>query len=276
MLFLPFRADLEHFRFPWLTLLIALACVVVLIVQQQSDVRFLVAAEDFCRDRGPALWRMTMRRVGEDPSPAGCLRHMVKLDAAPDPERRLHALAARGRPLAGLDGRADRDYKYSVLAARFHRFEALVPRRVTPDLWYVPGSWDPWHMLTSVFAHADWGHLVGNLVFFFAFAASVEVLLGTLVYLLVFLGLALGTGVFYSLSMLGWPDAPPTLGLSGVVMGMMGLFAALVPGGRIRTLVWFLLFLRVVSIPAWVLVLVYAGLDAWRLFGLGADQGVNL
>jgi membrane associated rhomboid family serine protease len=48
-------------------------------------------------------------------------------------------------------------------------------------------------MLSAAVAHASWSHLIGNLIFFFAFAATIEILLGPLLYIGVLVILALGT-----------------------------------------------------------------------------------
>lgn len=47
------------------------------------------------------------------------------------------------------------------------------------EFWYQPTSWNPIAMITSSLAHADWFHLLGNLVFFLAFAPALETLIGS-------------------------------------------------------------------------------------------------
>ena len=58
------------------------------------------------------------------------------------------------------------------------------------QLWYQPHSWDVWHMITAAFAPVSWGHVTGNLSFFLAFAATVEVILGPTLFGAVILALA--------------------------------------------------------------------------------------
>ncbi len=64
-----------------------------------------------------------------------------------------------------------------------------------------------------------------------------------------------------------------TLGLSGVVMGMMGLFAYLLPKGKIRCYYWVVIFFGSVAIPAWALALWYIGGDIYTLFA-NTNHGV--
>jgi membrane associated rhomboid family serine protease len=73
---------------------------------------------------------------------------------------------------------------------------------------------------------------------------------------------ALASGVHFS-----------TLGLSGVVMGMMGLFAYLLPKGKIRCYYWFIIFFGSVAIPAWALAIWYIGGDIYALFS-STDHGM--
>jgi len=53
-------------------------------------------------------------------------------------------------------------------------------------------------MLDSQFAYADLGHLAGNLLFFFAFAASIEIVLGSIVFAVIAIGLSIITSLAYS------------------------------------------------------------------------------
>ena len=64
-----------------------------------------------------------------------------------------------------------------------------------------------------------------------------------------------------------------TVGLSGVVTGMIGLFAFLLPHGRIRCYYWFVIFIGSVAVPAWALALWYIGGDIYKLFAYD-DHGI--
>lgn len=161
--------------------------------------------------------------------------------------------------------------------AHYRDFSLNAPESLDRKLYYVPSSWNPFTMFTSSLAHGDWWHIVFNLIFFFAFAPALEILIGhSLKYVGVLLLIMLATGVSYSISTIG--SAPvPTLGLSGVVMGMIGLSAFLMPTAHIRTFVWFLWFFKTLYIPAWILALFYIGWDTWDLMAEGnGTGGVNL
>lgn len=122
-------------------------------------------------------------------------------------------------------------------------------------------------------------HIIGNLIFFFAFAAAIETLLGSKLHFIGFMLLvALITDITYSLSILIGSSPPlPSLGLSGVVSGVIGLSGFLMPHARIRTFVWVIIFiLRALPIPAWVLALWFIGWDAYYLMAYSNTGGINL
>ena len=109
---------------------------------------------------------------------------------------------------------------------------------ITESLLYFPDSWNPLTMLSSAMIHADIFHLLGNMIFFLAFAPALELLVGSKIrYLWIMVFICFVVGVSYSVSIvIGGSEAIPTLGFSGVVMGMMGLAAYLMPQARIRVL----------------------------------------
>lgn len=146
------------------------------------------------------------------------------------------------------------------------------------EFWYEPASWNPIAMITASLAHADWFHLLGNLVFFLAFSPALETLIGSkLRYIWIMIFISLVVGVSYSVSILiGNAEPLPTLGLSGVVTGMIGLSAFLMPQARIRVFGWFVVVWKIFYVPAWVLAVIYIGLDAWEMVTAESYHGINV
>jgi hypothetical protein len=99
---------------------------------------------------------------------------------------------------------------------------------------------------TSMFLHASWVHVLGNMWFLFVFGDNVEDYLGHFAYLVFYLlsGLcAMATQVaVYPHSNL------PTVGASGAIAGVLGAYFLLYP--RARVLTWFFVF--VLYLPAWI------------------------
>jgi len=71
-------------------------------------------------------------------------------------------------------------------------------------------------------------------------------------------------------------QALPTVGLSGVVMGMIALFVFFIPWARISCFLWLIVFYRRFALPAWLLASWYIGWDVYALFTREGSTGVNL
>jgi membrane associated rhomboid family serine protease len=120
-------------------------------------------------------------------------------------------------------------------------------------------------ILTAMFMHAGWSHIIGNMVFLWAFGPEVEELMGRRRYLLFYL---LG-GLAASLAQVIASPAStvPNLGASGAIAAVMGAFLVTYPHDRIRSLLVILVFVRVTYLPAALLIGVWALL---QLLSLGA------
>lgn len=149
---------------------------------------------------------------------------------------------------------------------------------LTESLMYYPESWNPLTMITSSLAHGGWFHLLGNMIFFLAFAPALEILLSnSLRYIGIMLFIALVVGVSYSIStLIGNSEPLPSLGFSGIVMGMIGLSAYLMPQARIRVFGWFIVFWKTFYVPAWIIAIFYIGMDSWEMLTANDYGGVNV
>jgi len=110
-------------------------------------------------------------------------------------------------------------------------------------------------------------------IFFAAFAAAVEVMVGTFMFIVAFISISICTGIFSSLSGLASGEHFTTLGLSGVVMGMIGLFAFLLPRGQMLCGYWFLVFIGKIAVPVWALAIYFIGGDIYQLI-TSEDHGM--
>ena len=110
-----------------------------------------------------------------------------------------------------------------------------------------------WTPITSMFLHGGWGHLLGNLLFFWVFGNNVEDSMGRARFLVFYLL----CGVIAAASHVVLdPTSPiPTVGASGAISGVLGAYLILYPHVRVRMLFWFLLFIRVFRVPAWAVLL---------------------
>jgi len=107
-------------------------------------------------------------------------------------------------------------------------------------------------ILTSMFMHAGWIHIIGNMLFFWVFGPEIEDVMGPVRYLIFYLlgGLAATTAQI----LIAPNSTVPNLGASGAIAAVMGAFLITYPRDRIRTILILGWFSRVAFIPAIVLV----------------------
>jgi rhomboid family protein len=118
-------------------------------------------------------------------------------------------------------------------------------------------------LLTSMFLHGSWMHLIGNMWFLWIFGNNVEDSMGRLRFVLFYLitGLAAGAAFVY----FNPTSAMPLVGASGAISGVMGAYLVLYPRARVDTLFFFLIFFRVIPVPAWLI------LGYWFLIQLASS-----
>ena len=107
-------------------------------------------------------------------------------------------------------------------------------------------------LISSMFMHASWMHIIGNMVFLWAFGPAIEDAMGHTRYLFFYLAgglIAMIAQVFADPF-----SAIPCLGASGAIAAVMGAFIVTFPRDRIRALIFFLIFFRVTYIPAVILI----------------------
>lgn len=124
---------------------------------------------------------------------------------------------------------------------RFVRTWSVIPLHITHGQHTIT-------LITSMFMHAGWMHIIGNMVFLWAFGPPIEDAMGRAAYLLFYL-----TGGITSMlaQVVGDPHSTiPCLGASGAIAAVMGAFIVTFPRDRIRTLLFFLIIIRVTYIPA--------------------------
>jgi membrane associated rhomboid family serine protease len=106
-------------------------------------------------------------------------------------------------------------------------------------------------LLTSMFLHGSWMHLLGNMWFLWIFGNNVEDSMGHLRFLAFYLLTGLIAAGAHVISSPGSPV--PTVGASGAISAIMGAYALLYPRARVTTLIVLVIFIRFVALPAWVM-----------------------
>jgi membrane associated rhomboid family serine protease len=126
-----------------------------------------------------------------------------------------------------------------------------VPDSDQPPTWLT--------LLTSMFMHGGLLHILGNMLFLWIFGNNVEDSMGPVKFVAFYL---LG-GLAATAAQVGFsPNEPvPTLGASGAVAAVLGAYALLYPRARVVTLVFIVIFITVIELPAWLVLFGWAVLQ---------------
>ena len=131
-------------------------------------------------------------------------------------------------------------------------YEVLLPRdalnALISNYGVVPAAFAPFTILTSMFLHGSWSHVIGNMWYLWIFGDNVEDRLGhgrfIVFYLLCGFAAAFGQILMDPYSEL------PTIGASGAIAGVMGAYFVLYPHSRVLTLIPLIIIFEVIELPA--------------------------
>ena len=104
--------------------------------------------------------------------------------------------------------------------------------------------------LTSMFLHAGWLHLIGNMWYLWIFGDNVEDRLGHFPFLIFYLLSGIGAGIVHTI--FNASTFIPSIGASGAIAGVLGAYMVSYPFARVLTLVPIFVFIQVIEIPALV------------------------
>ena len=137
----------------------------------------------------------------------------------------------------------------------------MTPYEITHGVSLVPRGLPVYiTLITSMFLHGGWLHLGGNMLYLWIFGNNVEDSMGRFRFVIFYLG----CGLLASLAQIAIDPASdiPNIGASGAIAGVLGGYLLLYPRAKVMTLVFLLVFITVVELPA-VFVLMF-----WFLFQL--------
>lgn len=139
-------------------------------------------------------------------------------------------------------------FEASMTQGEFHRFLTtfgLVPARLSLAQPMVLLT-----VLSSIFLHGSWFHLISNMWILFIFGDNVEDRMGTGRYLLFYVFVGTLAGLAHASVVSG--SRVPTVGASGAIAGVLGAYLVLLPHGRVLTLIPIFFFPWFVEIPAFI------------------------
>jgi len=148
--------------------------------------------------------------------------------------------------------------------ARFYDAYALIPAEIDSSHRLSP-------LVTSMFMHGGIMHLAGNMLFLWIFGDNMEDEMGHLPFLAFYFACGIGAGLIHVASAPG--SHVPTIGASGAIAGVMGGYLLLFPRARIDILLILIIFFRIFSIPAYMMLGVWLGMQF--LGSLNADPNAG-
>lgn len=125
-------------------------------------------------------------------------------------------------------------------------------------------------ILTAMFMHGSWSHILGNMVFLWAFGPEIEDAMNPLRYLAFYL--AGGLVAMLAQVAVSPSSTVPNLGASGAIAAVMGAFLVTYPHDRIRSILIIFVFIRVTLIPAGLLIGVWFLIQLLNVGSVGAVQ----
>jgi len=121
---------------------------------------------------------------------------------------------------------------------------AMVPAEIS-------AGQDYWTLVSSMFLHGGWMHLGGNMLFLWIFGDNMEEEMGHIPFLIFYLVAGVLAGLAHWVS-----DASsviPTVGASGAIAGVMGGYLLLFPKAKVDILIFIVIYVRILPIPAFIM-----------------------
>src|SRR3984957_232977 len=134
----------------------------------------------------------------------------------------------------------------------------------------VPDRFHYSSILTSMFIHGGFLHIAGNMWFLWVFGRGVEDLLGHAKYLFLYFACGIAAALLFLL--VNSNSTAPTIGASGAIAGVMGAYLIKFPRAHIVTLVFIIIFITTVDIPAFFLVLYWFAIQFFSGVGSVGDS----
>jgi membrane associated rhomboid family serine protease len=108
-----------------------------------------------------------------------------------------------------------------------------------------------WTVLTSMFMHGGWFHLIGNMLFMWVFGNNIEDAMGHGKFLIFYL--LCGVAAAATQTLMSPSSIVPMVGASGAISGVLGAYLLLYPRVRVHTLIILPIYITTVALPAYVM-----------------------
>jgi len=168
-------------------------------------------------------------------------------------------------------------WQHSLSPRGFQQAEVafgMIPARIfgigtLPQSLLIVPAWAT--LFTSMFMHGGWWHLIGNMWFLRIFGDNIEDSMGTPRFAIFYV--CAGVAAALAQAAIGPSSQIPMVGASGAIAGVMGAYLMLYPRANVRVLAVFFLFIRIVNVPAVIVLSVWIGLQVLGAATAPADVG---
>lgn len=274
MLIIPLTGKRFRQNLPYFTIAIILINCLVYFILQAGDSGSIRRAEEFYRTSGLAgievpLYLAYLEERGAKPAALSGQKG--------DPEQRRMIVHSRIESDPVFLGRMARGEAFDGDNALFHKwrklragYESRLRRAVSYSYGLKPAQPSAVTLVSYMFLHGSFSHLLGNMVFLWIMGCLIESGCGRAVFLLEYLlGGVLSAGLYclvYSQSRI------PLVGASGAIAALMGIFTVLYGRRRIKIFYSLGVYFNTITIPAIVVLPFWVGNELFQLFAGGATH----
>ena len=140
---------------------------------------------------------------------------------------------------------------------------------------FVPNSFNFFSIISSMFVHGGFGHILSNMWFLYIFGDNIESILGHIKFLLFYF--LCGFGAAFSQYIIDPSSSIPMVGASGCIAGVLGAYMISFPKAKVHVFAFIIIFITTLVVPAqivlglWFLVQLSNGLNS---LGIDTNGGV--
>ena len=172
MLILPYKSELRLSQRPYVVYAVMLICFIIFHFQSENNKAIERTFDDFCLSVDADNKKTS--KLTEYEYKESCTYNLQLYYYYSDTDFWLDY------DINKLKSKKAREILKNYINHKYEHYIQLqsldVPKSVDKMLMYYPYSFNPFKMLTSALSHADWSHIIFNLIFFFAFAPALEIL----------------------------------------------------------------------------------------------------
>ena len=161
----------------------------------------------------------------------------------------------------------EQDYAKEIIFLSFGMIPALIfgYYELSDSLNIVPPTFT---IITSMFLHGGWMHLIGNMTYLYIFGDNIEETLGKIKFIIFYL--LTGGCAALAQALLDPSSTIPMVGASGAIAGILGGYLVLFPRAKIKVFFWFIIFFKIIKIRAYIV------LGGWILIQFLSFNGNDL